>query len=147
MSVGGSEQPGGPSCPDLEALLRTIDSDGAQSKRLIRRFIDEDRAAFLRSALPILKNEVDSPIGHHLIRILVGRSLLLPALSDPSLGRESAMAIARAASRLGSRIDSALVRALSERAGDSDSIGVEEHARLMEILAAISDGGRMFPYV
>ena len=45
----------------------------------IRRFIEEDCDGFLRCALPILKNQGDSIIAQHLVRVLVSNGLLLRA--------------------------------------------------------------------
>jgi hypothetical protein len=121
-------------------LVRNLDRDAVRSKRLIRQLLDEDRAAFLRNALQVLRNEIDSPGAQHLVGLLVANGLLLPVLCDPALGRERALAFAQAAAHLDPDVDLALARALADNAGET-----EHHARLMEILGVISDGIRIFP--
>jgi hypothetical protein len=73
--------------------------------------------------------------------VIVGNGLLLPALSDGALNRDRALALAQSAARLDPNVDVGLARLLAESAGDE----AEHHGRLMEILAAISDGIRIFP--
>lgn len=126
--------------PSLETLARNIERDAVRSKRLIRQLLDEDHEEFVRSALQVLKEDVESPGAQHLIAVMAAGGLLLSALSDPALDRDQALAVAQAAARLEPTIDVTLARKLVESAGEE-----EHHPRLMEILAVISDGIRIFP--
>jgi hypothetical protein len=143
--AGVIHEPGDPPRPDLEGLVHHLDVDAARSRRLIRQLIDDDAAAFLSSASRLFRTRPDLRESRQFVAILLESGLLLPALSDPALTRETAMALARTASRVEPKIDVPLARALADKVGESDAAGVEEHARLMEILAAISDGARIFP--
>jgi hypothetical protein len=144
--VGAIEQFAGPLRPNLDALVRNLDRDAARSKRLIKQFLDEDRHVFLRSAIPILRADMESHGAQYLIGIITANGLLLPALCDPQFTREQALAMAQAASRMDPNAELALARFLAEEISDTGAAPhAEDHARLMEILAAISDGSRVFP--
>jgi HEAT repeat protein len=127
--------------PRLDILVRNLDRDPVRSKRLIRQFAEEDRADFLRSALQILAGEVDTRGAQHLVAVIVDSGLLLPALSTPVLTSPQALALAQTAAAIDPTVDVALARALAENPG----LDVEHYARVMEVLAVISDGVRIFP--
>lgn len=84
---------------------------------------------------------MESPGAQHLISLIVSNGMFLTALSDPALNRDRALAFAHAAARLDQTVDLALARMLAESAGGE----TDSQVRLMEILAAISDGIRIFP--
>jgi hypothetical protein len=127
--------------PCLDTLVRNLERDPVRSKRLIRQLAAEDKADFLRSALPILASETESRGARHLISVIVESGLLLPVLSSSLFTREQALAVAQAALAVDSAIDVHLARALA----DYVPADTESHARLMEILSIISDGVRIFP--
>jgi HEAT repeat protein len=132
--------------PSLDTLVRNLDRDPVRSKRLIRQFVDEDQAAFLRSAIQLLAADTDSRGARHIVAVIVEAGLLLPALYNPLLTRERALALAQAAASIDPTIDVALARTLADDVSAAQSSGeFDQHARLMEILAAISDGVRIFP--
>jgi HEAT repeat protein len=132
--------------PSLERLVQNLERDAVRSKRLIRQFADEDGPGFLREALQVLQTNTESHGVHHVLSVLVADGLLVPALADPQLSREKALALAQEAARIDPAIDVALARNLAESAGSPDAASeVERHARLMEILESISDGARIFP--
>jgi HEAT repeat protein len=144
--VGPIEQGADPFRPNLDVLVRNLDRDAARSKRLIRQMLQDDHAGFLRIALPVLKSSLDSAGAQYVIGILSESGLLVKALSDPQLTREQALALAQTAGRMDSNAEIAIARALSDTVGAADAGDrVDEHARLIEILAAISDGSRIFP--
>src|SRR5581483_9230448 len=139
--VCGIEQLADPLRPNLEALARNLDRDPVRSKRLIRQYLEEDRAAFLRGAIQILKTQMDSSGAQYLLSLLIGGGLLLTALCDPALSRDAALAIAREAIRIDPAVDVALARTLADAVAVAGDTGPnDQHARLMEILGAISDG-------
>jgi hypothetical protein len=146
MRVGGGEQLADPFRPNLDALVRNLDRDAARSKRLIRQLMEDDRDAFLRSALPILRTHLDSAGAQYLVGALSASGMLVKALTDPQLTREQALALAQTAARVDSNAEMVLARALADTVADADAEAhTEEHSRLMEILSAISDGSRIFP--
>lgn len=131
--------------PRLDTLVRNLDRDSVRCKRLIRRMLDEDRAAFLKSALQVLKGDMDSSGAHYLVALILGNGMLVAALCDSELGKDKAVALARAASRIDPNIDVFLARTLADRvAAPECSAGFEADALLMEILGVISDGTRIF---
>ena len=81
-----------------------------------------------------------------MVSILVENDLLLPALTNPALTREQAIALAGAAARAGQMVDVAIARHL---AGSASSVTIDacppEIQRLMDILAETSDGTRILP--
>ncbi len=143
--VCGHAQLADPLRPNLEALLRNFDCDAPRSKRLMSQLLEEDREAFLRSAIQYLRTQMDSRGAQHLIGLLVVSGQLLPALSDPAFTRENAMALAIAASRMNPAIDVVLARSLADSAAEDEHATPDRHVRLMEILAVITDGIRTFP--
>jgi tellurite resistance protein len=144
--VGGGERLADPFRPNLDALVRNLDRDAARSKRLIRQMMEDDQDAFLRTALPILRAHLDSVGAQYVVGVLSASGMLVKALTDPQLTREQALALAQTAARMDSNAEMVLARALADTVADADpEAHAEEHARLMEILSAISDGSRIFP--
>jgi HEAT repeat protein len=132
--------------PNLELLVRNLDRDTVRCKRLIRQFLEEDSAAFLRAATSILKKQADSPGAQFLIALLVESSLLLQVLSDSGVSRECAFEVARAAMAHDAMTDVTLARALVQTLSEPEpSLNLEQISRIMEILEEISDGARIFP--
>ncbi len=132
--------------PRLDTLVRNLDRDAVRSKRLIRQMLDEDRKAFLKSALQVLERDIDSAGAQYLVTLILGGGMLPAALCDLGLGKDKAVALARAAARIDPNVDVALARVLADRAAAADSAADFEHdALLIEVLAVISDGARIFP--
>jgi HEAT repeat protein len=104
--------------------------------------VEQDPAAFLRHALHLFRADLDSPSAGHLAAILVENGLLLAALSDPALPRETALTLAHAATRVEPNLDLILARSLAD---DLAAAASDRHTRLMEVLGVISDGVRIFP--
>jgi hypothetical protein len=127
--------------PCLETLVRNFDRDPVRSKRLIRQWADEDKPDFLRSAIRVLATDTESRGAQHLVYVIVESGLLLPVLSSPLFTLEKALAVAQAALAVDPTVDVGLARTLAEDLS-ADS---EPHARLIEILAVVSDGARIFP--
>ena len=108
--------------------------------------METDREAFFDCALRILKTEGDSRGSHYLVTLLVAYDLLLPAICDPSLTKEEALALGKSALRIDSMIDVSLAKALADSAADPDGrMAVRDAARLMEVLSKMSDGTRILP--
>jgi hypothetical protein len=132
--------------PNLDVLVRNLDRDTVRCKRLIRQFLGEDQAAFLRGTMAILKRQEDSPGVQFLIALLVESGLLLQALVDPGLSKESALEVARAAMVHDAMTDVALARAMAQNLAEPGApLNHDQMGRIMEILEEISDGARIFP--
>jgi hypothetical protein len=130
----------------LEALVRNFERDVAENRKLIRDQLDDDPEAFYRNAIALLKNTDESRGFQHLVVLLVSNGLLVRALCDPSLSREQATALGRAATRANPMADVELARGLADSSAQPDGPVQNEAApRLMEILAEISDGSRIAP--
>jgi hypothetical protein len=130
----------------LQALVQGFDRDAAVSRQLIRDLLDNDRQSFYSSAIDILRSQDDSRGAQHLIALLVANDLLLPALCDPALSREQAVALARAAVQVDSMADVTLAKRMAESAvSGGSSVHMADVPRLMEILGEISDGTRILP--
>lgn len=126
-------------------LSRDFDGQQPEGRRLIRELAAQDWRIFYSAALEVLKDRHDSPCGLYLIKLFMGRDLLIDTLCDPALSREQAIAVARAASRIDPMTDVNLAKFLSEREGSSDAIRPAELMRLMEIMMEISNFGRILP--
>jgi hypothetical protein len=122
-------------------LVEHFDRDASCNRTLIRKMLEAGRQPFLRDALGVLRERPESSGFEFVITLLVTNELLLPALCDPSLDREGALALARAALRADSMADMALAKALVNRAPET----VADPGRLMDILEEISDGARILP--
>lgn len=134
----------------LETLVRDFESDAAGNQKLIRGLLADDREGFYANAIGLLKSaEPASDSGRRdLIGLLISSGLLLRALCDPKLAKEEAMALARAATHADPLADAALARGLADSAGSNGGpVPMEAAPRLMEILAGISDGGRILPWM
>jgi HEAT repeats len=131
---------------NLDAWVRNLDRDTVRCKRLIRQFLADDEAGFLRGTMGILKSQADSPGAQFLVSLLAESGLLLQALVDPALSKEGASEVARAAMAHDSMADIGLARALvNDLTGSEERLNSEQIGRIMEILAEISDGTRLFP--
>ncbi len=118
-----------------------FDQDPSNSRTLIREMLGDDPRAFLPKALAVLREQPESRGAQYVITLLVAHELLLPALCDPSLDREQAVALARGALRVDSMADITLAKALVHRNEQT----VARPARLMDILDEISSGTRILP--
>jgi hypothetical protein len=80
--------------------------------------------------------------------LLASSGLLLRAPCDPNLAKAEAMALGGAATRVDPKTDVALVRGLADSAGpDGGPVPMEAAPGWMEILAEISDGSRILPWM
>jgi hypothetical protein len=128
----------------LEALVRDFDRDARESRRLIRELLDQDRAGFCASALEVVKRYGDSRGSQYLVVLLMANNLLLDALCHPALSRAEALQLAKVAAQVDPTVDISLAKQLA----DSNEAVAPAHApRLVEILAEISDGNRILPWM
>jgi HEAT repeat protein len=95
--------------------------------------------------MEVLKNQHDSNCGLYVIKLLIGRDLLVDALCDPALSREQAIAVGRAASRIDPITYVTLAKFLAERGAPDDTVRPAELMRLMEVMVEVSGFARVFP--
>jgi HEAT repeat protein len=129
----------------LLALSRDFDGQGADNRRLIRDLAEQDWHIFYSAAIEVLKNQHDSNCGLYVIKLLIGRDLLVDALCDPALSRERAIAVARAAARIDPMTDVTLAKFLAERGAADDTVRASELMRLMEIMVEVTSFVRVLP--
>jgi hypothetical protein len=130
----------------LEVLVRNFDRDAIGNGRVIRDMLEKDRRSFCSAAVEILREQDQSRGAQYLITTLVGKNLLLEALTDPALTQQQAVAVARAASTSCSMVDVTLAKHLVDSVvrGRNSANSADLH-RLMEILCEISNGTRILP--
>ena len=148
MSVPGFK----PSRPPAEVraivqyMVRNFDRDPVRSREILRDLVLADRQAFLDGAMALLNSPEESRGLHYLVTLIVSQDLLLQALSNPLFTQEQALALARSAMRVDSLADVTLAKQLADSASAEGSpLPPDRVGRLMEILAAISDGPRVLP--
>jgi hypothetical protein len=129
----------------LLALSQNFDGKALENRRLIRDLAEQDWHLFYSAAIEILKNRHDSHCGLYLVKLLIGRNLLIDALCDPALSQEQALAIARVASRIDSTTDINLAKFLADREASNEAVRPAELMRLMEIMVEISNFVRILP--
>jgi HEAT repeat protein len=129
----------------LQALSQDFDGHASENRRLIRDLAEQDWRLFYSAGVEILKNQHDSPCGIYVIKLLMGRNLLIDALCDPALSREQAMAVARAASRIDCMTDVVLAKFLADRETSDHAVRPAELMRLMEIMVEVSNFARILP--
>jgi len=125
----------------LAGLIRGFAANAAENRRLIREMLDQDRDRFYAATVEALKTPDDSKGYRYLISLLMGRDMLLEALSDPALSHDQAVAAARGASQVYSMMDVSLAKTV---AGDgfSQKVAPGRAKRMMDILSELSGGAR-----
>ena len=132
--------------PSLEFLVRNLDVDTVRSKRLMRQLLDEDEPGFLRHATRILQEHPETRGARHVLALLSERGLLLPLLCAPGTTKAHALELARGAMSAAPCTDIQLARGLADMLDAPETAETFGNvARLMEILAEISDAARLFP--
>ncbi len=110
----------------LTSLVRNMESDPSECRKQIRQLLDENPRSFLSAAIEVMKEQADARGAQFVARLLVTSGLLLPALCDPSLSYEQALAIARLAVRADSMKEVMLGRASADRVASSQVIRILE---------------------
>lgn len=127
----------------LSELVQNFEADAPGNRKLIRELLDNDRNSFYSSTMTILKRGEDSRGVQYLVALLVANGMLLEAICDPSLTREEACALARAAVRIDPAADATLARGLADSQTGQGTVVVHDAPRLMEVLCEIGDPSRM----
>jgi HEAT repeat protein len=126
-------------------LSQDFDGQAADNRRLIRDLAGQDWHAFYSAAVEILKDRHDSNCALYVIKLLIGRDLLVDALCDPALSKEQAVAVGRAAARIDPMTDVSLAKFLADRSAPDDTVQPAELMRLMEIMVEVSSFVRVLP--
>ncbi len=128
--------------------MQGFDRDAAGYGQRIRKLLKADREAFYAGAIEILRTRDESRGAQYLLSVLAADELLLRALCEPTLTKEQALALARAAVQAGVMADVVLAKNLSEHAASiGDGACPPDIQRLMDVLADISDGSRVLPFL
>jgi HEAT repeat protein len=120
--------------------------DAVRAKRLMRQFLEQDAATFLREARRVLAVESETAGARHLLVLLGEGGLLLAVLCAPGLPKERALQLARAAISVVPATDIQIARGLADMLEAPETTeSFHQITRLMDILADISDAARVFP--
>jgi hypothetical protein len=127
----------------LGVLVRNFEADAVTSRQQIRDILDNDRELFYTSSLEIFQSTPDSRGVQFLVALLAANGMLLRSLCDPSLNRDEALSLGRAARRADPMVDATLARDLADSAVGSGSTTITNPARVMDILSEIGDPTRI----
>src|SRR5262249_9448474 len=132
----------------LLALVRDFDRDPQSQAWRIRDLLATNPTGFYAGAVEVLTPAESTPARQFLVSLLSDSDLFLKAICDPAISRERSLAIVKAAALKNTRVDVVLAQYLADRV---DSVTPEhcplEYQRLMGILAEVSDGTRILPYL
>jgi hypothetical protein len=126
--------------------MERFDSDPSRARNTLRNLLNDDPGKFCEAAAPFLPGNERNPGGQFLHELLTGKGLLplcIPAL----LSLEDEIAMARAVMERDPLLDVKLARRISALVGSSERRPADIAAaqRILEILAAITDGARILP--
>ena len=110
----------------LAGLVRDLELDPPEYRKQIRQLLNENPQAFVSAAIEVMKNQLDTRGAQFVAGLLVSSGLILPALCEPSLTHEQALAMARIAMRADSTKEVVLGRASADRVASSRVIRVLE---------------------
>jgi HEAT repeats len=125
---------------ELAALVRNFHQDADANAARIRELLHSDRQEFYAGAVEILRSPDPLPGSPFLIATLAGNNLLLQVLSEPTLTREQATALAKSAASTCSMLDLTLAKHLAEGLFSGTTVTSGDLQRLMEILCEVSNG-------
>jgi hypothetical protein len=129
----------------LAALVRDFDRNPVTNRKHITEFLQYEPEIFYRTAVGILKIDVDSRASQYLVALLVHGNLLFRALCDPALDLERATEVARRASRGDPKVDIKLARELADAGATGAGLPTGTAERLLQIIDGISDSKRILP--
>ena len=131
----------------IEDLVRDSALEARKKRRRSRGLAEEDWSSLHAAAIRALANEEQSAGRRELVGLLIDRGLLIDALCDLSLSRTQALALGRTAAAIDPMTDVLLARFLAGKESAEGGLHAKELARLMEILAEISGGVRILPFL
>jgi hypothetical protein len=130
------------------SLVWDFDRDPAGNAWLIRDFVAARPKALYDVAMELLVMKNETHGADYVISLLATGDQLLKALCDPRVNREQALRLGRAAAQKDPRVDVLLGRHLADRAYTITSASCPpELQRILEVIAEISDGSRILPFL
>ncbi len=127
----------------LKQQIEQYDSDPAQVRNTVRILLKNHPGGFCEAAAPFLTGQ--TPAAHFLVELLSGQGLL-PLCNPALLSLEEEVAVARAVMEGDPLLDVKLARRISALThGNRGQTEIAAAQRILEILAAISDGTRILP--
>ena len=122
----------------------------AAGKAMRDLFRESDPQAFLEAAIPFVRSSPERPGTQYLLTLLLLNDLILTPLIDPAIfSFDEAIAIARQLVKIEPILDIKMMRRLLESRGNTDDlykrVDNTKGIRLLEIMAAVSDGARILP--
>jgi len=130
----------------IRLALDAYAGDPAGAAQALRDLIGEDQTQFVRAAA-LLRNERDKAGFLPLVEILAQTEGICGRLCDPQLlDKDSAVDLAGRIAAIAPTLDGKLVRLLPGRGSDdSDPAKMLQAERILELLDAIADSGRVAP--
>lgn len=129
----------------LTTAVAAFEQSPSQARKTLRDLMSADLNGFCVAALPLLKRGRGEAGVQFLYEMLTGKGLL-PFCNPALLSLEEEVAIARGVMEKEPMLDVKLARRLSESAAAWNSeTGSSVRLRILEVLEAISDGGRILP--
>ena len=135
----------------VHKVVRDFAANPPGAAKVMRALIEKDRDGFFQAALPMLRGGGDSPGYHYMLTLLLSNGLLPKPLCDPTMFTlPEAAAIAKYLKHVDPTFDVRLLRSFIGRKAE-DRQQLEEATssaagvRWIEVMAEISDGGRILP--
>ena len=136
----------------LSRIFADFASNPVLSGKAMRQLLESDREQFVLCSLPFLRNAQHTQAFNYLLTLLLMNELILDQVTNPDLfSFEQAVEVTRAMVKIEPLLDIKMVRTLLDTRGLSSREELEKKAdsdkglRLLEIMAAISDGARILP--
>ncbi|HLJ48001.1 MAG TPA: HEAT repeat domain-containing protein [Bryobacteraceae bacterium] len=139
----------------MESAVHKVVKDFAANPpgaaKLMRALIERDREGFFHAALPLLRAGDDSPGYHYMLTLLLSNGLLPKPLCDPTMFTlPEASAIAKYLKHVDPTFDIRLLRnflghKVEDRQQLEEAASSAAGVRWIEVMAEISDGGRILP--
>jgi hypothetical protein len=128
----------------LDKVVRGFGTDTAAMGRALREVFEQDQEGFYAAVLPVLRKNDDSRGFRYLAALFVSNGLINRVLCDGALTVAEAVFMARLALQIDPLLDIALAKQAAENPDPSLS---ERTERVLAVLSAVSDGGRVLPWL
>ncbi len=130
----------------MREQIERFDSDPSRARNVLRNLLNDSPGEFCEAAAPFLSEGGRNAGGQFLHELLIAKGLL-PLCNPVLLSLEDEIAIARAVMERDPLLDVKLARRISALVGSSTrgQAEVATAQRILEILAAITDGARILP--
>jgi hypothetical protein len=137
--------------PDLSRAIEDFSTLPMAAGKTMREMLSEaGPQAFTQAALPLLRVDPEKPGTNYLLTLLFMNELILAPLADPgAFSFEQAIAVAKQLVKIEPLLDIKMVRRLVDSRSNLDDVDENDNnspgVRVLEIMAAISDGARILP--